>query len=182
MKVTFTRGEGLTYTTMALRDDGVLLRVPSHDRTSLLPHDLAHLIVEQGLQLKRGFWGCVAAGALFPGMTVVSGRQAPHAAARSRAILREAGQQGTEAEVLVAVLSAIHHERQEDDPAAVRAALAGAWRPSQPSRDLPDHKEVQCICAALRGAQAQWQDLEAGQSLTFTWTMGPTDKRGKQRR
>jgi len=32
MEIPFTRGEGGTYTTVALRDDGVLLRVPTAPR------------------------------------------------------------------------------------------------------------------------------------------------------
>src|SRR5947209_2919285 len=101
MNITFTCGEGRTYTTIATRDDGVVLQVASYDRTFALPHDRGHYVVEHGLGLKRGFWGCIAAGALFPGITILSGRQSPHAAARSQAIIREAGQHGTEAEVLL---------------------------------------------------------------------------------
>src|SRR5579862_2182697 len=98
MEIIFTLGEDCRYSTIARRNDGVVLRVPSFDRLSRLPHDIAHCIVEQGLGVRRGFWGCVADGALFPGIEVVSGRQVPHAAERSRALIREAGQHGTEAE------------------------------------------------------------------------------------
>jgi hypothetical protein len=102
MKITFTRSGERTYTTTALRDDGVLLDVPNSDRTFRLPHDLAHYVVERELGLKRGFWGCVAAGAMFDGLKVLSGRQPPHAAERSKAIIREAGRDhGPEAEVMV---------------------------------------------------------------------------------
>ena len=56
MNITFTRCGECTYTTMAVRDDGVTLEVPSYDRTSPLPHDLAHYVVERELGLKQGFW------------------------------------------------------------------------------------------------------------------------------
>jgi hypothetical protein len=178
MDITFTRCEGRTYKTVARRDDGVVLQVPSYDRLSLLPHDLAHYVVEHGLGLKRGFWGCVADGALFPGIVVVSGRSVPHAGARSRAVIREAGQHGTEAEVFVEVLLRIMHEGLEPDASAVRAALTEMWRPSRPSRALPDVEEARRLCAALREMQERWHLLETGQSLTVTW---PSHRHGSWR-
>jgi hypothetical protein len=132
MEITFTRTGGRRYATQAVRDDGVSVQVPSYDRTAPLPHDLAHYVVERELGLKNGFWGCVAAGALFPGMTVISGRQRPQAAARSAAVIREAGQHGTEAEVLVGVLLGIVHDGLEPGGAAARERLG---RPgSRPGR------------------------------------------------
>src|ERR1051326_2722081 len=102
MKITFTRTGEHTYTTSAVRDDGVRLEVAGGDRTFLLPHDLAHYVVERELGLHRGFWGCVAVGALFHSTKVISGRQPPHAAERSMAILREAERDhGPEAEEMV---------------------------------------------------------------------------------
>jgi hypothetical protein len=174
MKITFTRTGERTYTTVAARDDGVTLHVPSHDRPALLPHDLAHFIVEQELGLKQGFWGSVAAGALFPGMTVVSGRQPPHAADRSRSIIRAMGQLGTEAEVLVGVLVKIAHAGMEENWEAARSILVREWRPNRPSRDLPTAEEVRRVSARLREAQADWQSLPIGESLTVTWFLRPT--------
>jgi hypothetical protein len=174
MNITFTRSGEHTYTTLALRDDGVLLQVPSYDRKFPLPHDLAHYVVERELGLNQGFWGCVAAGAMFPGMTFVSGRRPAHAASRSKSIIREAGQRGTEAEVLVSALLCIMHEGLDDNWPAARAVLARAWRPDKPSRDLPDAEEVQRVCASLREAQQRWQALAVGQSITVSW---PVDKR-----
>lgn len=171
MEITFLRGERLTYSTLVRRDDGVVLQVPAYDRLSSLPHDLAHCIVERELGLKRGFWGCVADGALFPGIVMVSGRKPPHAASRSQAILKEAGQQGTEAEVFVELLLRAMHAGWEQDEAAVRAALAEMWRPRKPSRCLPEPKEVRRICEALREVQERWLALETGQSLTLFWSM-----------
>lgn len=74
MKLTFIKlGQG-RYVTHVVRDDGVMIEVPGPDRKAPLPHDLAHYIVESRLGLKGGFWGRVAAGAVFPGMKVLSGR------------------------------------------------------------------------------------------------------------
>src|SRR5687768_8644189 len=45
MTITFTKTGAGTYTTLARRDDAVVLEVPSYDRTAPLPHDLAHYVV-----------------------------------------------------------------------------------------------------------------------------------------
>jgi hypothetical protein len=169
MEITFTRSGERTYTTMAVRDDNVVLEVPSYDRTHLLPHDLAHYVVERELGLHQGFWGSIAAGALFPGIRVISGRRPAHGAARSQSVIREAGQQGTEAEVLVGVLLKIAHEGLDKNWPAARAVLDREWRPSKPSRGPLEAEEVQRVCAALREAQQRWQALAVGQSTTVSW-------------
>jgi len=169
MEITFQRGEEGRYTTTAVRDDGVRLQVPGGDRKFALPHDVAHFIVERGLGLQRGFWGRIAWGAVYPGMTVLSGRQPPHAAERSRAVIREAEQQGVEAEVLVGLLLKVMHSGLESNWPAVRAMLNEEWRPGKPERDLPDPEEVCRICSALRAAEQQWQSLEVGQEITVAW-------------
>src|SRR5688572_1408322 len=128
MEITFTRIGERSYTTVVVRDDRVTIQVPSFDRPAWLPHDLAHYVVERALGLRQGFWGRVAAGAVFPGMTVVGGRQPPHAAARSQAAIRAAGQQGTEAEVLVGVLVDITRQGLDSDGPAAYALVADAWR------------------------------------------------------
>jgi hypothetical protein len=171
--ITFTKTGTSTYTTLARRADGVVLEVPSYDRTAPLPHDLAHYVVERELGLNRGFWGCVAAGALFPGMKPVSGRQPPHAAERSRAIIREARQYGTEAEVLVGVLLRVMHERLENNGPAARALLDREWRPSKPSRGPLSTDEVKRVCAALREAEDRWQALAVEESITVSWVASP---------
>jgi len=45
MEITFTRSGERGYTTAAVRNDGVRLHIPSYDRVSPLPHDLAHYVV-----------------------------------------------------------------------------------------------------------------------------------------
>lgn len=177
MEITFTRGSERTYATSVLRDDGVTLQVPSYDRTSLLPHDLAHYIVERELDLRHGFWGSIAAGALFPGMRVVSGRRPPHGAARSQTVIREAGQQGTEAEVLVGVFLGILHDDLEDKEPVAQARVNAAWKPRRPLRGPISAEEVRTVCQALRDVQKHWQALPVGQNLTVAW---PHDKRSKR--
>ena len=170
MEITFTLDAERTYVTTLLRDDGVLLRMQGYDRKSPLPHDLAHYIVEHGLGLKQGFWGRVAAGAVYPSMNLVSGRRPPHGSERSRQTIREAEQLGVEAEVWVGVLLRVMHEGLEENWTAVCARLHSEWRPQRPERALPNAEEVKRICIALREAERQWQTLEPGQALTVLWS------------
>lgn len=86
MDISFTRSGERRYRTIATRDDRVTLSIPSFDRPKWFPHDLGHFVVEQVLGLRLGFWGCVAAGVIFPGMKVIHGRLPPHSAERSRAV------------------------------------------------------------------------------------------------
>ena len=169
MELTFTRGEENNCMSTVLRDDGVLLQVFNGTRTFPLPHDLTHFVVEYALGLKRGFWGRVAAGAVYPGMKVVSGRQQARATERSRAIIREHEQQGVEAEVLVGILYSLVEEDLDHNRSVVCSRLKEAWRSSRPERDLPGVEEVQYACADLREAERKWQSLEAGQSMTVLW-------------
>jgi hypothetical protein len=176
LTITFTRTGESTYATVARRDDGVTLAVPSYDRTHAMPHDLAHYVVERELGLPHGFWGCVAAGALFPGIKIVSGRQPPHAAARSQSVIREAGQWGTEAEVLVGILVRILDRGIDPAGPEARALVADAWRPSKPSRGPLSAEEVQRACVELRAAQERWQGLAVGESMAVSWTLGRRTK------
>jgi hypothetical protein len=178
MKLTFIRTGERTYTTIATRDDGVTLRIPGVGNPTWIPHDLAHFIVEQALVLTRGFWGCVAGGAVFRGMIIVSGRLPPHAAARSRAIIKEMGQDGTEAEVLVGILVGIAQEGIDPRGPVARTRIADAWRnPRQTEQKPLGVEQVLAICTTLRDMQQQWQQLTIGQSITVSWFTDRSRKR-----
>lgn len=84
MDLHFQKKEKNAYTTRVFRDDSVVLEVPGFDRKYHVPHDAAHYVIETALGLRQGFWGCVAAGAIFPGIHVISGRQPPHAASNRK--------------------------------------------------------------------------------------------------
>jgi hypothetical protein len=179
MQLTFTRRDERRYATVVVRDDGVTLFVPSFEQPTWLPHDLAHYVVERAIGLTHGFWGSVAEGAVFPGMKVLKGRQAPHAAARSREILRQmaASQQGTEAEVMVDFF--VHLTQQGCTPRGA-AQLGNLWHPSKsPPRSL-ETREVQQVCRDLQAMQQQWQALAVGTSMTLTWDMPLRHRHVKQ--
>jgi hypothetical protein len=156
------------------RDDGVVLHVPSFGRSSRLPHDLAHYVVEKELRLGRGLWGLLAAGVMLPDMHVVAGRRRPHATERSRAMVKEAGQKPTEAEVLVSLMVGIAEEGLEQNRAAVSARLNAAWKPPRSQRGPISHDEVRRACVALREMAQKWQALPRWRGVTLTWSVRDT--------
>jgi hypothetical protein len=74
-----TRLDERRYETLITRADGVKYNVKGVGHMAAIPHDLAHFAVERGLDIRRGFWGSVADGAVFGSLTHVSGRRRPHA-------------------------------------------------------------------------------------------------------
>ena len=177
MHITFTRGEESTYSMSVLREGGVCVQFAGGDRKFPLPHDFAHYIVEHELGLKQGFWGRVAAGAVYSGMTIVSGRQAPHSAEKSKAVIREAEQQGVEAEVMVSFLLKVMQENLDNNLPVLNSLLKEQWQSNRPERNLPYVSEVQRISKALREATQQWQSLEIGQGITVFWPCQKLKKR-----
>ncbi len=64
MKVTFhKRGRGCGWT--ALRPPRTVVPGPTMAAGGDLPHDLSTFVIEDALDIERGFWGCVAVGATF---------------------------------------------------------------------------------------------------------------------
>jgi len=169
MEITFTRVALRKYQVLARRDDGVVLAVPSFDRPARLPHDIAHYVVESELRLGCGFWGLLAAGAIHPGVRVASGRSRPHAAERSRAVLKEAGQHPTEAEVLVSVMLGIAEEGVDEDWPEVSSRLNNAWQPRRSQRGPISHGDVLRVCRRLREVGGQWEALAVGGCMTVRW-------------
>jgi len=178
VEITFKKTGPRTYETLVSRDDGVALLVPSPDRPAGLPHDIAHYLVERELELERGFWGCVAAGAVFDNMEVVSGRRPPHAAERSKAVLRAATTQLATSELYALVLLGVAHERKEADWPRVVARLDEVWRPFREPRRPVSAEEAVRVCAALRETEGRWLALPVGHGLTVSWE----GRRGKARR
>lgn len=179
MEITFTKTDQRKYEVRVCRDDGVVLRVQTPDRPAALPHDMAHYMVERELNFARGFWGCIAAGAVFDGIQVVAGRRPPHAAERSKEVIKTAGVQLVAAELYLSVLQNVTRDGQEHDWALVCAHLDEVWRPFREPRPPVSADETLRVCRALRAAAEQWQALPVGQSITVAWP-AQTQKRMKQ--
>jgi hypothetical protein len=167
MDVTFHQLAGNRYFTTAVRDDGVTVRIPGYDRTSSIPHDLAHFVAERELGMKRGFWGSVAAGALFTNMAVVSGRQKPHAAERSKQILKaHAIDIGLSEAVAAAIHEAVEHDLASEVVLNRLRAHWGSVSPTPPPMTITDGEVA---VAALRREVERWSAVPVNQGLTLNW-------------
>ncbi len=129
-----------------------------------LPHDLAHLIVERELGLDRGVWGVLAAGGLFRHATVVSGRQAPHAARRGRELVEAAHVAIMQAELLTRVVCDASVAGPTFDPAAATGELGERrWR------ELLTPAAVERCDALLAAGASAWAALAPGERLVERW-------------
>ena len=169
MEITFTKTGERTYEVFARRDDGVNLRVRTPDKPLTSPHDMAHYVVERELGFELGFWGSIAAGAVFGTVQVVSGRQPPHAAERSAALIKAAYKEQAAAELYVAVMQTVARDRLERDYSLVCSRLDEVWRPFRWPRPHVTAEDALRVCRALREAAERWLALPVGESVTVSW-------------
>lgn len=181
MKITFSRIAERRYGTAIERDDGVKLKVPVYDRTSWMPHDVAHFVVERELSLRRGFWGTVADGGLFAGMVVLDGRQRPQAAPHSRELIKLNHENVIEAEVLVGRFIELVEQAIKPDSVAAQARLAQRWMPQHPDAKPLTSAKIQRVYEALLSAHRQWQSLAIGASFEVEWPRPNSRKRRRTR-
>jgi hypothetical protein len=162
MDILFIQSGHRRVETMVTRQDGVRLSVPVFGPLDPIPHDLAHYVIELELELQDGFWGSVAAGALFEGMKILAGRQRPHAAERSRAVLAVHRRGIGVAEVLVdAALRAVRGVSLDDAPLPIDSPL------------VRTRTDLKAIVARLRLTMdtmcACWQAIPLGGTLHVVW-------------
>lgn len=180
MEITFTKTGERTYEVGVRRDDGVELRVRTPDKPLAIPHDMVHYVVERELKMGRGFWGSIAAGMVFGTVQVVRGRQPPHAAERSAALIKASYREQAAAELYVAVLQRVTQEGKERDWRYVNACLDEVWRPFRWPRPHVDAEDAVRVCRALREAESAWATLPVGESVKVSWASA--QRKGAARR
>jgi len=148
------------------RDDGVVYRLYGGTAGPRLPHDITHLVAERELRIKDGIWAGIAAGVVFDSMQHVSGRRPPHAAERSKALLRDFRQQGLRAELLAdlvagaATLDTLTLDKIKRLAAAKLSVL--------PDADV-DPVVIAAAARALQVEAARWARLRVGEELSYDW-------------
>jgi hypothetical protein len=153
------------------RADGVSVRLEggSYNRISgevgRVPHDIAHLIVEDAFGLGGGLWGTLAAGGIVQNATLEGGRKPPHAARRARAITDRAGETLRQAEILVRAVADASLEGGTRDLHAFRARVGARWWSPSITPDALDR-----ACVKLRDAARSWDALAVGSVLALTWS------------
>ena len=167
MRVTFPRlADHERAWALVERDDGVVYRLYGGMAGPRLPHDIMHLVVERELRIKDGIWAGIAAGVVFDSMRHVSGRRPPHAAERSKQLLRDFREQGLRAELLADLVSsaAASDTLTQDTIRRLAAARLSV---------LPDAEvDPVVIAAAARALQveaARWARLRVGEELCYDW-------------
>jgi len=178
MDIEFHRLSG-GYRAQAVRDDGVTVLVPGFDRKHAVPHDLAHFAAEHGFGVARGFWGSVAAGAMFGGMQVASGRRPPHAAERSRRIIRANADEIGISEGLAATVYQAYTDDDSPDVAAER--LAAYWSVTHTGPCPYGVPGMTRACALLGDLAARWAGVSVGATLRLDWDL-PVERPAPRRK
>lgn len=167
MKITFHREARGRYHSIFERPDGAVLKLQGGSYNKLgggvrVPHDIAHLIVEQTLALRGGLWGVIADGGLVMNLELIGGKKPQHAEKRSWAITDAAGETLRQAEVVVrAVADAIA------GTAGTSLARHMGERWAVPVK--PDQLEL--MEAQLKNSAARWNAVPEGGTLEMTWRL-----------
>jgi len=158
------------YETVITRSDGVTYHVKGVGHMGVIPHDLAHFVVERALGIRRGFWGSVAAGAVFGSLTYVSGRRRPHAAQRSKDVWKANEKDLTEVEILVGLFNQAFEDGLGADSPVLRDRLRRyTWTPpGQRPRQFTD-AQVSAVCAGWGTMLQSWDGLKIGDTLDLEW-------------
>jgi hypothetical protein len=132
--------------------------------TGRVPHDIAHLVVEDAFGLGMGLWGTLAAGGIVQNATFAAGRRPPHAARRALAITERAGESLRQAEILVRAVADASLDGRTREVQAFRARVGARWWPPSSPADA-----LERACGGLREAAARWDELADGSALRLTW-------------
>jgi hypothetical protein len=155
---------------LVTRDDGVTLCVTGYGPSQPLPHDLAHYVVEKALALRRGFWGSVADGAIFPGTTVIAGRQRPHARERAHALCKANGRSVTEVEVIVGLMVELKRNNVPATSQHAVKAVAGRLTPREDSElRVITAADLQRLNDGLSVMARRWSAVKVGDALVVQW-------------
>jgi hypothetical protein len=170
VKVRVARTEDGRYHISAVRSDGVTVSMAGHGFAHRLPRDLAHFAVEDALELRHGFWGSVAAGALLPGVTIAEGQPpSSEGATKGAAIVVATAQSVADSRGLVATFDEIidrkldGHWPQVDPALQTLTIRRGARLVSLTKTD------VARVATVWRALQARWDDVPVGGALELEW-------------
>ena len=181
-RISFHKGTGTRYRSTLRRADGVLIALEGGSWNRIggsvarVPHDLAHLVVEQELELDRGLWGVLAEGGLVQNAAFAGGRRPPHALARAKELTKAAGEDLRQAEVLVRAIADATLACRRLDVDALRRTVGARWWHTGLTPSAFDR-----IDAGLRAAALDWDRLAPGASLARTWR-APAPERSMRRR
>lgn len=161
---------GTRYHSLLHRSDGVTVRLEGGSWNKVggpagrVPHDIAHLLVEEAFGLDRGLWGVLAAGGTVQNASVVDGRQPPHAAARAEAIVAPARPMLQQAEVLVRAVADFALAGTPRDLAGFQRACGERWRVDGITAD-----DLERVCGDVQTAGVEWAAVPVDGELRLSW-------------
>ncbi len=171
MEVTFTKVDAARYSIAIEREHGpALVPRPGPGYDDLMPHDLAHYLVEEHFEIELGVWGQLAAGGggIFAPAPEDNSLNHRRRAQRIAAIGR--GDMARSEKLVVITVSA--WERSID-------------RVEHQSRELPIQVDTDTLERAVRRMDEvarRWRALQYGASLAYTWPSNLTFEASKSRR
>ena len=171
MQVTFTKVDDKRYWIAIEREHGpALLPRPAPGYDNLMPHDLAHYLVEEFFNIELGVWGQLAAGGggIFTPAPMDNSLHYQRRAQRISAIGRE---DMARSEQLVVI--------------TVSAWERSINRIKHQGREFPIVVDAETLQGAIRRmdeASRRWHALHHGASLAFTWPRHLTLDVSKSRR
>lgn len=157
------------YVTSILRADGVMFSMQGVGHNFAIPHDVAHYVVEKALGFDRGFWGSVAAGAIFPSMTYLEGRRKPKAAEQSRTVLKTNASELGEAEVLVRIFNDTIEQGHGETSAVLYSRLRERRASSAAGPRTIDQAQISKVFATYDDILSQWQNTPVEGALALHW-------------
>lgn len=176
--IEFHKVPGGRYHSVLHRPDGVSVRLQGGGYNRIggeverVPHDIAHLIVEDAFGIQRGLWGVLAAGGLVQGAEVVAGRQPPHAQRRAKEITDGAGETLRQVEILVRAVADSMVAGATGDVRDFRARVGERWwSPAATPAAL------ERAAAGLRDAARRWAAAPYDSTLEFAWIQANPDRR-----
>jgi hypothetical protein len=168
--IDFHKGLRGRYHSVLHRRDGVDVRLEGGSYNHVggavdrVPHDIAHLIVEDAFGLTAGLWGTLASGGIVQNAAFVSGRKPPHAQRRAREIADRNGEALRQAEVLVRAAADAALEGRPREVRAFRVQVGDRWWVQGATADA-----LERACGALRDAAVRWDALPDDEVLQLTW-------------
>ncbi|MBI1364457.1 MAG: hypothetical protein GC153_00685 [Alphaproteobacteria bacterium] len=168
MEIEIIKGERADI--IRIRRSGGAVDETTFPKKGPIPHDAVHVIVEDELGLRRGFWGMVGDGRHPEDIQAIA-KEAGHASAKRAGTPDASIVELIQAERLVECFEAEAWSAPADDE-AFRAIAAAACSQSHVPAPLLRADAIATIRARLARLKADWTALPVGESLRFSWGDG----------
>jgi len=193
MEIQFRRTSERQYAIIVHRPNLAPLEFQGPGYDPIMPHDLAHMIVESELGLTHGIFGFMAAGGdtggaphLAPGeRRREAARRRSRAARRDERMLRNGSRAEGPLSERAAYVCLYEWLRRSSDPQRRKRAteLTAGTNPrsglSDGEKQLLSDDVVARICARMDDLSTRWAKLDVGESFSVEWSPRSANRRRK---